>query len=88
VTEVVGSVDAGQADDGRLVTGRFVVVTLATALYFTALGMQLPTIPAYVKDELGGGGIAVGFAAGIFACPPRSSGRGPGGSVTARAAAS
>ena len=51
----------------RLITGRFLLVMLATGLYFTALGMQLPTIPTYVEDELGGGGIAVGFAAGIFA---------------------
>ena len=51
----------------RLVTGRFFVVTLATALYFTALGMQMPTIPTYVEDVLGGGGIAVGLAAGLFA---------------------
>jgi MFS family permease len=51
----------------RLLTGRFFLVTLATGLYFTALGMQLPTIPTYVEDELGGGPVAVGFAAGIFA---------------------
>jgi MFS family permease len=56
---------AGEKD--KLITGRFLVVTLATGAYFTALGMQLPTIPTYVEDELGGGGIAVGFAAGIFA---------------------
>jgi MFS family permease len=61
VTEVL------EAPRSRLLTGRFLVVTLATALYFTALGMQLPTIPTYVEDVLGGGSIAVGFAAGIFA---------------------
>lgn len=61
-------VDTGApAPAAKLITGRFVVVTLATGAYFTALGMQLPTIPTYVEDELGGGGIAVGFAAGIFA---------------------
>jgi len=55
------------ATGARLVTGRFLVITLATALYFTSLGMQLPTIPTFVEDELGGGGIAVGLAAGLFA---------------------
>jgi MFS family permease len=62
----VTTVDAPAAA-GKLITGRFLLVTLATGAYFTALGMQLPTIPTYVEDELGGGGIAVGFAAGIFA---------------------
>ena len=51
----------------RLVTGRFILITLATALYFTALGMQMPTIPTFVEGELGGGGLAVGFTAGLFA---------------------
>lgn len=71
MTEVLGPTTTPGDDDGapkdRLITGRFLLVMLATGAYFTALGMQLPTIPTYVEDELGGGGIAVGFAAGIFA---------------------
>lgn len=71
MTEVLGPTttadDGGDGPKDRLITGRFLLVTLATASYFTALGMQLPTIPTYVEDELGGGGIAVGFAAGVFA---------------------
>lgn len=63
----LGTTDVPGATRPRLVTGRFVLVTLATCAYFTALGMQLPTIPTYVEDELGGGGLAVGFAAGLFA---------------------
>lgn len=51
----------------RLVTLPFLVVTLATFLYFTALGMHLPTIPTFVEDELGGNGLQVGLAAGVFA---------------------
>lgn len=51
----------------RLVTSRFAVVTAATFCYFFALGALLPTLPRYVEDELGGGGIAVGVVVGVFA---------------------
>ncbi len=51
----------------RLVTGRFAVVTTATFAYFMALGALLPTLPRYVEDELGGGGVAVGVTVGSFA---------------------
>lgn len=50
-----------------MVTGRFLVVTLATFSYFLALGSLLPTLPTYVKDELGGDGLAVGIVVGAFA---------------------
>jgi MFS family permease len=53
--------------DGRLVTGRFVVVTAATFAYFCALGALLPTLPRYVENELGGGGAQVGLVVGSFA---------------------
>ena len=62
-----GDDDGGDAPKARLITPQVLVVMLATASYFTTLGMQLPTIPAFVEDELGGGSVAVGFAAGIFA---------------------
>jgi len=60
---------AGGADDGdeRMVTGRFLIVTLATFAYFLALGSLLPTLPRYVADELDGDGFAVGLVVGAFA---------------------
>ena len=51
----------------RLVTSRFAVVTGATFLYFMAMGSLIPTLPKYVEDELGGGGVAVGVVLGSFA---------------------
>lgn len=51
----------------RLVTSRFAVVTGATFLYFMAMGALIPTLPRYVEDELGGGGVAVGVVLGSFA---------------------
>jgi len=51
----------------RMVTGRFVIVTLATFGYFLSLGSLLPTLPRYVEDELGGDGFAVGLVVGSFA---------------------
>jgi MFS family permease len=50
-----------------MVTGRFVIVTLATFAYFIALGSMLPTLPRYVEDQLGGDGFAVGLVVGSFA---------------------
>lgn len=51
----------------KMVTGRFAIVTLATFGYFLGLGSLLPTLPRYVKDELGGDGFAVGLVIGAFA---------------------
>jgi MFS family permease len=51
----------------RLVSSRFAVVTGATFLYFMAMGALIPTLPKYVEDELGGGGVAVGIVLGSFA---------------------
>lgn len=51
----------------RMVTSRFAVVTGATFLYFLAMGVLIPTLPRYVEDELGGGGVAVGVVLGSFA---------------------
>src|SRR5205085_7403077 len=45
----------------------FVFVTSATLLYFTALGALLPTLPRFVEQKLGGGGLQVGIAVGAFA---------------------
>ncbi|MDQ2650576.1 MAG: MFS transporter [Actinomycetota bacterium] len=51
----------------RMVSARFVIVTLATFFYFLSMGMLIPTLPRYVEDELGAGGIAVGVVVGAFA---------------------
>ncbi len=51
----------------RMVTGRFLIVTLATFAYFLGLGSLLPTLPRYVEQELGGDGFAVGLVVGAFA---------------------
>jgi MFS family permease len=40
---------------------------LASFAYFTALGALLPTVPRFVEDELGGGGVQVGIGVGSFA---------------------
>ena len=58
---------AATADGERMVTGRFLVVTLATFAYFVGLGSLLPTLPRYVDDELGGNGFQVGLVVGAFA---------------------
>ena len=50
-----------------MVTGRFLIVTLATFCYFLSLGSLLPTIPKYVEDVLGGNGFEVGLVVGVFA---------------------
>ncbi len=50
-----------------MVTGRFLVVTLATFAYFLGLGALLPTLPRYVSDVLQGGGLQVGLVVGSFA---------------------
>ncbi len=44
----------------------FVLVTLSTFAYFMGLGALLPTLPRFVEDELGGGGVAVGVSIGVF----------------------
>jgi MFS family permease len=50
-----------------LVTGRFVVVMLASFAYFTAQGALLPAVPRFVEDELNGGGLQIGIGVGAFA---------------------
>ena len=64
---LVGIDPGPQGRPERMVTGRFAIVTLATFAYFISLGSLLPTLPRYVKDELGGDGFAVGLVVGAFA---------------------
>ena len=40
---------------------------LASFAYFTAMGALLPTVPRFVEDELGGGGVQVGIGVGAWA---------------------
>ena len=75
--------DAG--DQGRMVTGRFLIVTLATFAYFLSLGSLLPTIPKYVEDVLGGNGFEVGLVVGAFAVSAALIRPGPVASATATA---
>lgn len=50
-----------------LLTPRFAVVMLASFAYFASMGALLPTVPRFVEDELGGGGLQVGIGVGAFA---------------------
>jgi MFS family permease len=58
---------AAPAPPERLLTRAFVVVTASALGYFIALGIVTPVLPRYVRDDLGGGGTAVGIAVGAFA---------------------
>lgn len=51
----------------RLLTLRFALVVTSGLAYFLALGMLLPVVPLFVKDELGGNNVAVGVVVGAFA---------------------
>jgi MFS family permease len=50
-----------------LLSPRFAVVLVASFAYFTAMGALLPSVPRFVEDELGGGGLQVGIGVGAFA---------------------
>ena len=54
-------------DEKSLLTPQFAVVMLAAFAYFIALGALIPTVPRFVQDELGGGGIQVGVGVGSLA---------------------
>ena len=59
----------------RLVTGRFLLVCIATFAFFMAVGINLPVLPRFIKGPLGGSDLAVGVTvtslsvAAIFARP-------------------
>ncbi len=50
----------------RLLTGRFVLVVVVGLCYFLSLGMLLPVLPLFVRNDLGGSDVAVGVAVGAF----------------------
>ena len=54
-------------DEASLLTPQFAVVMLAAFAYFVALGALIPTVPRFVEDELGGGGVQVGVGVGSLA---------------------
>jgi MFS family permease len=54
-------------DERSLLSPHFAVVMLASFAYFTAMGALLPTVPRFVEDELGGGGVQVGIGVGAYA---------------------
>jgi MFS family permease len=66
---VPGDVPPPQLDDDEksLLTPQFAVVMLAAFAYFLAMGALIPTVPRFVEDELGGGGIQVGIGVGSLA---------------------
>jgi MFS family permease len=54
-------------DDRSLLTPQFAVVMVAAFAYFIAMGALIPTVPRFVEDELGGGGLQVGIGVGSLA---------------------
>lgn len=57
------------ATDGsppRLLTTRFLLLVLSSGTYFSGWAMLYPVLPRFVRDELGGNGVAVGLAIGSY----------------------
>lgn len=52
--------------DERLLTLPFVTVVTSGLFYFMSIGMQLPTVPKFIKGPLGGTELAVGVIVGSF----------------------
>lgn len=55
------------ADGERLLTPLFALLIAAGLCYFISIAALLPTLPLYVEEELGGGGLEVGIVVGAFA---------------------
>jgi MFS family permease len=51
---------------GRLLTPSFILITIATCVYFLSIGMALPVLPRFVEGPLGGNNLAVGIVTGAF----------------------
>ena len=50
----------------RLVTPRFALVVTSGIFYFLSIGVVIPEVPRFVKNELNGGSIAVGVTVGAL----------------------
>lgn len=57
----------GAPGDERLLTPLFALLIAAGLCYFLSIAALLPTLPLYVEEELGGGGLEVGIVVGAFA---------------------
>ncbi len=55
------------AEVDRLVTGPFFLILLFAFMFFVGVGMTLPLLPVFVRDELGGSDIAIGIVVAIQA---------------------
>jgi len=51
----------------RLLTGKFVLLLAAAFGVFLANGIITPVLPVFVKDDLGGGDVAVGVVVAVQA---------------------
>ncbi|MGI9603812.1 MAG: MFS transporter [Acidimicrobiales bacterium] len=61
-----GTGEGDPMSDDRLVTPRFIVVTLAALAYFVAIAAVLPVLPVYVETDLGGSSFEVGLSVGVM----------------------
>jgi MFS family permease len=50
----------------RMITPRFALITASGLAYFVGWTMLYPVLPRFVREELGGNGLAVGLAVGSF----------------------
>ncbi|MFN0029490.1 MAG: MFS transporter [Acidimicrobiales bacterium] len=57
---------AAQPAEAPLVTTRFLLLVLSSGTYFSGWAMLYPVLPRFVRDELGGNGVAVGLAIGAY----------------------
>jgi MFS family permease len=59
----------------RIITGRFVLVTLATFAFYVCVGVLIPTLPVFIENGLGSGEAMIGASMVVFslaavACRP------------------
>jgi MFS family permease len=58
--------DVPSTTSARLITRPFVVVTVATFLFFLYVGVQIPLIPRLIEDGLGGSELDIGLNLAAF----------------------
>ncbi|MEI2639718.1 MAG: MFS transporter [Microthrixaceae bacterium] len=59
-------INASNTTDQKLLNARFVTVVTSGFFYFLSLGLQLPTVPKFIKGPLSGSELAVGVLVGSF----------------------